>query len=137
MIRKVCPIVLRDQEAKRQFLAFEHPLAGRQLVKGTVEQKESDELAARRELEEESGISIDLRNLKRIGASARIVSGQEWIFFETTLLNPPDHWTYRSNDDGGQLFSFFWQDIDAPLDDRWHESFHAVLDFYKVHQTVA
>ncbi len=137
MIRKVCPIVLRNTDGQVQFLAFEHPLAGRQLVKGTIEPGESDASAARRELEEESGLSIDLKNLKPIVASKQIALRQEWIFFETTLSSPPDHWTFKSNDDGGQVFRFFWQDIDKPLDDLWRESFHAALDFYKSHKPTA
>ncbi len=35
MIDKVCPVVLRKQN--QEILLFQHPLAGIQLVKGTVE----------------------------------------------------------------------------------------------------
>lgn len=35
MIDKVCPVVLRKQN--QELLLFQHPLAGIQLVKGTVE----------------------------------------------------------------------------------------------------
>ncbi|MDF4937158.1 NUDIX domain-containing protein, partial [Vibrio parahaemolyticus] len=55
MIDKVCPVVLRNQN--QEILLFKHPLAGVQLVKGTVEVfDESYIIAAKRELAEESGI---------------------------------------------------------------------------------
>ncbi len=136
MIRKVCPIVLRNTNGQLQFLAFEHPLAGRQLVKGTIEPGESDASAARRELEEESGLVIDLQNMKLIGASKQIVPGHEWVFFETLVSDLSDSWIFKCKDDGGQIFRFFWQDAGTPLDERWHESFHAALGFYKSQRTV-
>ena len=40
--RKVCPVVLRGTTADGiDILAFRHPLAGAQLVKGTIEIAES------------------------------------------------------------------------------------------------
>lgn len=54
-LTKVWPCVLRYQ-AGWQILAFTHPLAGRQLVKGTLESGESLEQGALRELFEESGL---------------------------------------------------------------------------------
>lgn len=53
---KACPVVIRGQGAI-EILAFEHPLAGLQLVKGTIESGESSRAAALRELREESGLS--------------------------------------------------------------------------------
>jgi 8-oxo-dGTP pyrophosphatase MutT (NUDIX family) len=53
---KVCPIVFRDV-SMRQILAFEHPRAGVQLVKGYIEPGETVRAAALRELAEESGIA--------------------------------------------------------------------------------
>ena len=55
-IQKVVPVVLRVQNAETQILVFHHPLAGIQIVKGTVELNEMLEEAALRELFEESGI---------------------------------------------------------------------------------
>ncbi len=54
---KACPVVLRqDGDGRRRILAFEHPQAGKQLIKGTIEQGEPPDHAALRELAEESGI---------------------------------------------------------------------------------
>ncbi|MEF1341314.1 DNA mismatch repair protein MutT, partial [Vibrio rotiferianus] len=40
MVDKVCPLVLRNQNS--EILLFKHPLAGIQLVKGTVESFDGD-----------------------------------------------------------------------------------------------
>ncbi len=55
-MNKACPIVLREFNGTIEVLGFIHPLAGKQLVKGTIEAGESIEQACIRELKEESGI---------------------------------------------------------------------------------
>ena len=52
---KACPVMFRDA-SMQQILAFEHPEAGLQLVKGRIEPGENARAAALRELAEESGI---------------------------------------------------------------------------------
>lgn len=54
-VDKACAVVLRDRGVL-EILAFEHPLAGLQLVKGSVEAGESTCATAVRELMEEAGI---------------------------------------------------------------------------------
>ncbi|MEP3667133.1 MAG: NUDIX domain-containing protein [Roseibium sp.] len=128
--RKVCPIVLRERREGIQFLGFEHPLAGCQLVKGTIEPRENDEDAAHRELNEESGLCLE-QTFKRIGVSEKIAPGQEWFFYEVMLPKSAERWSHHTEDDGGHEFRFFWSDLDRPLDDTWHEIFHRALDFYR------
>ena len=66
---KSCPVVLRARETL-EILAFEHPLAGLQLVKGSVEPGESTALAAVRELMEEAGCGAhDVRVLRTLALS--------------------------------------------------------------------
>ena len=48
---KACPVVIRHPAAP-EILAFEHPLAGLQLVKGSIEPNETAAAAAVRELYE-------------------------------------------------------------------------------------
>ncbi len=53
---KACPVVL-SSVLPYKILLFRHPLAGVQLVKGTIEKGETPSEAVLRELAEESGIS--------------------------------------------------------------------------------
>ena len=64
---------------------FRHPLAGIQLVKGTVEPSENPADAARRELFEESGLDTK-QPLFFIGKNTRMVCGQIWYFYHLDLL---------------------------------------------------
>ena len=54
LIEKVVPVILRDINQRTEILVFKHPIAGIQIVKGTVETNEELEEAALRELYEES-----------------------------------------------------------------------------------
>ena len=56
-IDKACPVVLRSPEGKCEILAFAHPSAGHQFIKGTVEASETPAAAALRKLYEEAGIT--------------------------------------------------------------------------------
>ena len=47
-IDKACPVVLRSPEGKCEILAFAHPSAGHQFIKGTVEASETPAAAALR-----------------------------------------------------------------------------------------
>ena len=53
---KACPVVAQIIDGMEHLLVFKHPLAGYQLVKGTIELGERPSHAAVRELDEESGI---------------------------------------------------------------------------------
>jgi len=54
-IEKACPVVLRVSKEILEVLAFIHPSAGKQFVKGTIENGETPQQAAEREL------SVDCR----------------------------------------------------------------------------
>ena len=57
---KACPIVMQQRDKKRYVLAFTHPTAGKQFVKGTIEADESPLDGAVRELKEESGLDANV-----------------------------------------------------------------------------
>lgn len=111
---------------ERQILAFRHPLAGLQLVKGTRERGEPIRDGALRELAEESGIR------GRVGAgpvwtSTSVVEGQAWHFVPVIATGIPDGFAFDTADDGGHRFDFFWWPLALPSGPDWHQSFVRAL----------
>lgn len=128
-ISKVVPVVLRQQYDDVQILVFRHPLAGIQIVKGTVEENEALEVAALRELFEESGIqkaSIE----QYLGVHIPKEVGPNWsVFLCNVYENLPDGWTHFCLDDGGLAFQFFWHSLSEQPSDEWHPLFQDLLSF--------
>ncbi|HRJ44332.1 MAG: NUDIX domain-containing protein [Caldilineaceae bacterium] len=128
---KACPVLLRRREDRLQILAFRHPKAGSQLVKGTVEEDEEPNQTVLRELGEESGIE-DARVVEPLGQLALRGIKQRWHLFlcvvERTL---PDEWSHYTTDGGGHDFAFFWQNLDEEPDDDWHPDFRKGLGFIR------
>ncbi|CTQ50046.1 NUDIX domain-containing protein [Jannaschia donghaensis] len=103
MIRAVaCPVVRRG----RDILAFRHPLAGHQIVKGGIEPGEDAEAAALRELSEEAGIAGAAA--WPIATRCDVQPGERWHFFDVTTNSLPERWTHHTKDNGGHTFAFFW-----------------------------
>ena len=128
---KACPVLLRRREGRLQILAFRHPLAGTQLVKGTVEEDEEARVTVPRELAEESGIA-DARLIEPLGQLILGGERQRWhIFLCQVKRQLPDAWNFFTADGGGQLFAFFWHDLDAMPGDDWYPSFRTALDFIR------
>lgn len=129
-IDKVCPVVIRTVNSVPQILAFRHPHAGCQLVKGGLRSGESPAQGALRELQEESGL-IATRALamgtRRIGALPLL-----WHFYQAILPHPPpEHWTHAAADDHGHSFAFFWHPLRDVPDAGWAAEFHDALDFVR------
>ncbi|MEM0908929.1 MAG: NUDIX domain-containing protein [Pseudomonadota bacterium] len=127
-ISKACPVVLRLQAGRPEILAFVHPSAGKQFMKGTIEVGESPLEAARREMREESGLVAD-SNLIALGRTTIGHDRQYWHFFEWSAVGLPDTWYHRTEDDEGHTFRFFWHPVTAPLDSEWHPVFHQAFAF--------
>ena len=102
-MEKVCPVVLRNPH---EILAFQHPLAGLQFVKGGIEDVETPAQAAVRELHEESGLTLHAEY--DLGQRTDIVEGQTWHFWLMESATACDHWRHATADDDGQTFAFFW-----------------------------
>jgi 8-oxo-dGTP pyrophosphatase MutT (NUDIX family) len=117
---KSCPIVLRCRESV-EILAFRHPLAGNQLVKGSIEPGELPCQAAVRELYEEAGVEC-LSIANDLGLWLSGYKDQIWSFHLCTVRRElPEEWAHRTLDDGGHVFEFFWQRLDRELTSEWHE----------------
>lgn len=116
---KACPVLFRD-ESYSAILAFRHPLAGIQLVKGTIEAGEDPTDTAIRELEEESGIGR-ARIVRSLGVWDPQEEGQLWSFYLCEVAEPlADTWVHHAPDDGGQDFRFFWHPVKEPPSEEWH-----------------
>lgn len=129
-IDKACPVVLRSPEGKCEILAFAHPSAGHQFIKGTVEASETPAAAALRELYEEAGITAHTITTM-LGSSNTIQSGERWHFFVVQTDPLPDSWQHKCADDDGQLFGFFWHPVRQPLPDSFEHRFHKALYFIR------
>jgi len=107
-----------------------HPVAGFQLVKGTIEAGEPIEAAAIRELTEESGISA-AAVVRSLGIWQSGFQGQVWEFIECKPAMPlAESWAHKTQDDGGHLFEFFWHPLHAAANPtNWHALFRGALAF--------
>ncbi|WP_246703171.1 NUDIX domain-containing protein [Rhizobium sp. SG741] len=128
-MHKVCPVVYRTHTGDVEVLAFAHPSAGKQFVKGTVEPSETPLAAAKRELWEESGLTAQ-SPMALLGQCEIGPSRQLWHFFRCQAVGPPDTWQHLTADDHGHTFAFFWHPIDLPLDQDWHPIFHEAFNFF-------
>lgn len=136
MVHKACPCVV----VNNKILVFEHPFAGFQIPKGTVEAGESVESAVLRELYEESGIQTG-KIIKKIGeldweikageATFRTNQLQRWhLYLVDPGMDLPVGWSHRaegSEAESGLIFRYFWQSFDnVPLD--FHPVYHRVIE---------
>jgi 8-oxo-dGTP pyrophosphatase MutT (NUDIX family) len=130
--RKVCPVILRKHSDVWSILAFRHPRAGTQLIKGTLEAGERPEVGALRELAEESGIDHAVV-VEKIGDLDMDEAEQRWHVFLCQPSAPlADEWDHFTTDGGGHIFHFFWQPLDQEPDETWHPVFKAGLDYIRV-----
>ena len=128
---KVCPVVLRGFGENQEILAFEHPLAGCQLIKGSIDDHESVGAAALRELAEESGIRATIN--RELGLWTSGYNGQVWAFVQCTPIEDlPQTWVHHASDDGGHDFRFFWHRLFKPAgEEGWHTVFRDALAFVR------
>jgi 8-oxo-dGTP pyrophosphatase MutT (NUDIX family) len=124
---KVCPVVFRDA-SMRQILAFEHPRAGVQLVKGRIEPGESAKAAALRELAEESGIA-DTGIVQDLGTWESGHNGYVWSLQLCAFPHQlPERWTHHCVEDGGYDFRFFWHDMSDAPGETWRPHYRRALE---------
>lgn len=113
-------------------LAFEHPLAGFQLVKGTIESGETPADAAVRELFEESGL-VATQVLADLGVWRSGHQDQDWSFHLCAIPDDsPEMWVHAAADDGGHDFRFFWHPLHVPPGEGWHPVFRDALTYLSV-----
>ena len=129
-MNRACPVVLRHNNNQLELLAFKHPEGGSQLVKGNIEKNEPLGSACARELAEESGMQAEV--VRHLGVWDANFKDQVWGF---CLMHyegeQPDTWDFDTHDDGGHIFSFFWQPLNGPLDDSWNEMYSNAFHYIK------
>ena len=122
---KACPVVMRMIDGMAHLLVFKHPLAGYQLVKGTIEVGERPSHAAVRELAEESGIR-HAQPVKDLGSWNAGYEQQIWSFQLCEVAESlPHQWRFDTHDDGGHVFEFFWHPLSAGFPTPCHTLFQA------------
>lgn len=136
MIEKACPVVFRIREERMEVLAFTHPSAGKQFVKGSIQTGERPRVAAERELREESGLRLQ-SPMMFLGKHEIGEDLTPWHFFACQPADLPDVWQHATEDDHGHTFSFFWHPVDRPLDGNWHPVFHEAFAFFAPRLPVA
>lgn len=122
MATKVFVYVTRKDA--RELLVFEHPTAGVQIPKGTLEPGEEPIIGARRELIEESGVETH-RQLQ-------LLATDRWrhhlrVVYHVELNHLPDAWDHvatGSPDEEGKIFSYRW----VPLENAHNEVDHDMAD---------
>ena len=99
-------------------------------MKGNINKGEPLEAACSRELEEESGIQAQA--VRQLGVWDANFKNQVWGF---CLMHyegsQPDNWAFETHDEGGQVFNFFWQPLNAPLNDSWNEMYSNAFHYIK------
>ena len=111
-------------------LAFRHPAAGCQLVKGSIDKDESPKAAAERELEEEAGVSATA--VADLGLWQSEHEDQVWSFHLCrTSIALPETWKHWCEDDGGHWFEFFWQPLNTTSLPEWHPVHARAFAFIK------
>ncbi|AJA16773.1 MULTISPECIES: NUDIX hydrolase [Pseudomonas] len=125
---KVCPVVL-SYSLPTKILLFRHPLAGTQLVKGTIENGETPSVAALRELAEETGI-VDAVIGSDLGCWKADHQHQVWSFHLCRAGRElPESWVHQTLDDHGHRFDFFWASLDNLPYTDCHPVFQRALVF--------
>ncbi len=126
-LQKACPVVTRHQNGQLYLLAFRHPSAGNQLVKGSVKPNEQPSRASLRELFEESGVTAC--SPRALGAFPVGSPPIIWHFFHCQTEPLPTEWSHQTLDDHGHQFDFFWHRLTNDLSPDWHPSYRRAIGF--------
>jgi 8-oxo-dGTP pyrophosphatase MutT (NUDIX family) len=149
IIEKAVAAVVRTVDGRPELLVFDHPHAGTQLPKGTIEPGESIAAATLRELEEESGLKLE-SDPAFIGTwERRLQDGIEggpaphihpW---HLSLLEAPsslpERWSHQatgSPEEEGLVFVYRWVAVDAGLPGKLHPVFEAVARMLQDHLAI-
>ncbi|QIF02796.1 NUDIX domain-containing protein [Roseimicrobium sp. ORNL1] len=148
IVHKACPCVLRRGSSGYELLVFEHPLAGRQIPKGTIETGEDPSVASLRELEEESGVratgivsriaEMEILRTTSLYPHKEVPRLEAWHLYHLEVpqeVTTREYWIHAaegSADEQGLLFAYFWFPIESSFESfeqYWHEVLLAVRKY--------
>jgi len=137
LVWKLCACVIRDGADGPELLVFEHPRAGIQIPKGTLEEGESHRDGVLRELAEETGVT-DVEIVRSIGTWERLttVAGEpqthKWEVFELRPTTPLDeewiHSAEGSEIERGLMLRCHWLKLDIFALEAMHPVFGHVVE---------
>ncbi|HSM25080.1 MAG TPA: NUDIX domain-containing protein [Anaerolineaceae bacterium] len=82
MIEKVVALIVRKKGQQLQLLIFKHPANGYQLPAGTVEENEDLEVALRREVAEETGLT-NIKVIQKLGEKTIFLDQNQAVLTQT------------------------------------------------------
>lgn len=147
VVTKACISLWRPAARGLEILAFRHPLAGSQLVKGTHEVAETIQQTALRELNEEAGLSLDQLQpslgsihllLPTNAQQIESLELQTWhLFLEPAPADLADQWSHLASgspQEEGLNFDFFWQDLGSAAENKdFAPIFQGVMQRFQQH----
>lgn len=147
VVQKACACVVRGEGEWTKLLVLDHPSAGTQLPKGTVEPREYPAAAVLRELAEETGLS-DIGQPRLLGVWTRSAGAgpdeagelerHDWLVFRIDADQPlPNEWSHAatgSAQEDGLVLACRW----VPLQHcrrQLHPLFHDVAQLVMADQS--
>ena len=137
LVWKLCACVIREGAEGPELLVFDHPRAGTQIPKGTLEEGESHQVGVLRELAEETGVT-DVEILRSVGTwdrMATVGSQQEKHKWEVFELRPTadleDEWIHAaegSEIERGLALRCHWLKLDLFALEAMHPVFGHVVE---------
>lgn len=132
--------MIREGTEGPEVLAFDHPLAGTQLPKGTLEPGEDPLHGVLRELNEETGLS-SVEHVRHVGQWTRYAGAgldengelqrHDWdVFLLRPVEEPPASWNHvasGSTAEAGKEFRCRWLPVNDAVAGKLHPLFSEVM----------
>lgn len=133
-IKKAYGYITNEIDGIKKVLVFEHPLAGVQIPKGTVEHDEEPAQAVIREMEEETGLTqFEIKRLigKDLWKSDNDEIHERYFYELIALEKVESEWFFQPQGGGeeeGLTFRFFWVSEEDQIEiARGHDDYFSAI----------